>query len=70
MDRDDVKSILKTTTSDAVREGAFGLPFMVIDAVQGSWQENQTFFGSDRFEVMSHKLGITPNYFVHAILYL
>ena len=34
MDRDDVKSILKATTSEAVREGAFGLPFIVIDPHQ------------------------------------
>ena len=59
MNTDDVKSLLKTTTSQAVEDGAFGLPFIIIN--QGKDHlgiENETFFGSDRFEVMANRLGI------------
>ena len=59
MKQDDVKSLLKTTTSQAVEDGAFGLPFIIIN--QGKDHlgiENETFFGSDRFEVIANRLGI------------
>ena len=59
MKQDDVKDLLKKTTSEAVEDGAFGLPFIIIN--QGKDHlgiENETFFGSDRFEVMANRLGI------------
>ena len=68
MNNDDVKKALKTTTSEAVGQGAFGLPFIVID--QGKDHlgiPNEIFFGSDRFEVMANRLGITLIYFVQTI---
>ena len=58
MKQDDVKDLLKKTTSEAVEDGAFGLPFIVID--QGKDHlgiENETYFGSDRFEVIANRLG-------------
>lgn len=60
MKQDDVKSLLKTTTSQAVEDGAFGLPFIIIN--QGKDHlgiENETYFGSDRFEVIANRLGIS-----------
>ena len=59
MQGDEVKNMLKETTSSAVEDGAFGLPFIIIR--QGKDHlgiEDETFFGSDRFEVIAHKLGI------------
>ena len=62
MQGDEVKNMLKETTSSAVEDGAFGLPFIIIR--QGKDHlgiEDETFFGSDRFEVIAHKLGILDN---------
>ena len=59
MNSDEVKTLLKDTTTDAVDDGAFGLPFIIIK--QGKDHlgiDDETFFGSDRFEVIAHKLGI------------
>ena len=59
MQGDEVKNMLKETTANAVEDGAFGLPFIIIR--QGKDHlgiEDETFFGSDRFEVIAHKLGI------------
>jgi glutathione S-transferase kappa 1 len=49
-----VKDALKACTDDAVARGAFGFPaiFTVIDG------EEQLFFGSDRFDVLAHELGL------------
>ena len=59
MQKEDVKSILKETTSEAVEVGAFGLPFIVIDKGKDHLGiENEVFFGSDRFEVIANCLGI------------
>ena len=51
---DDLKNALKETTSEAVEAGAFGLPFMVIDREKSI----ETFWGSDRFEIMANSLGL------------
>ena len=59
MQSEEVKSLLKDTTSSAVEDGAFGLPFIILR--QGKDHlgiDDETFFGSDRFEVIAHKLGI------------
>ena len=57
-----MKNTLKSTTSEAVKEGAFGLPFIILDQRQwpgkGGDVPNETFFGSDRFEVMANSLGM------------
>ena len=50
---------MKDTTSSAVEDGAFGLPFIILR--QGKDHlgiDDETFFGSDRFEVIAHKLGM------------
>lgn len=51
---DDLKYVLKETTSEAVKAGAFGLPFMTIE------RDNTVdrFWGSDRFEIMANSLGV------------
>ena len=59
MQSEEVKSLLKDTTSSAVEDGAFGLPFIILR--QGKDHlgiDDETFFGSDRFEVIAHKLGM------------
>ncbi|XP_026782270.3 glutathione S-transferase kappa 1 [Pangasianodon hypophthalmus] len=48
-----VKDNLKQTTQEAVNYEAFGLP-LVVCHVDG---KPQTFFGSDRFELMAHCIG-------------
>ena len=58
MQSEEVKNLLKVTTSNAVEDGAFGLPFIILR--QGKDHlgiDDETFFGSDRFEVIAHKLG-------------
>ena len=65
MKQDDVKSLLKTTTSQAVEDGAFGVPFIIVN--QGKDHlgiENETFFGSDRFEMIANRLGISKTHIV------
>lgn len=49
-----VKDRLKANTDEAVERGAFGFPALFC-AVDG---EEQMFFGSDRFDVMAHELGL------------
>ena len=59
MSNDEVKKVLKTTTSEAVQDGAFGLPFIIIDHGKDHLGiPNEAFFGSDRFEVIANRLGI------------
>ena len=53
MNTDEIKEALKKSTREAVEEGAFGLPFMV---VYHSNTNVETFFGSDRFEVFANRL--------------
>ena len=48
MESEAVKNELKTRTSEAVSEGAYGLPYLVLH--HGN-QKTDSFFGSDRFEV-------------------
>ena len=50
---EELKSILKNATSDAVRIGAFGLPFITIDVDE----KLHTFWGSDRFEIIANTIG-------------
>ena len=50
---EELKNILKDTTSEAVNMGAFGLPFMTIDFDKSL----NTYWGSDRFEIMASTLG-------------
>lgn len=45
----DVKDTLKATTAEAVERGVFGAPTM--------FAGGEMFFGSDRFELMAHRLG-------------
>jgi len=53
MSKDEIKNELKSCTKRAVEEGAFGVPFMV---VHHSDSNVETFFGSDRFEVLADTL--------------
>jgi len=53
MNKDEIKEALKKTTKEAIEEGAFGVPFM---AVHHSDSNVETFFGSDRFEVLANRL--------------
>lgn len=55
METEEVKSLLKETTDEAVREGAYGLPYLVVHKRRNEGVE--TFFGSDRFELMANVLG-------------
>ena len=55
METEEVKALLKETTSEAVREGAFGLPYLVFHKRRNEGVE--TFFGSDRFELIASVLG-------------
>ena len=50
---DELKLTLKNVTSDAVKIGAFGLPFITIDFDEKLY----TFWGSDRFEIMASTIG-------------
>ena len=62
MNGDTVKDLLKTTTSEAVEKGAFGLPYIVINKGKDHLGiDDDTYFGSDRFEVMASKLGNLRN---------
>ena len=62
MNDDTVKDMLKTTTSEAVEKGAFGLPYIVINKGKDHLGiDDDTYFGSDRFEVMASKLGNLRN---------
>lgn len=49
-----VKDRLKASTDEVVERGAFGFP-AIFTSVDG---EDQMFFGSDRFDVMAHELGL------------
>lgn len=49
-----VKDRLKAATDEAVERGAFGFPAM-FTTVDG---EEQLFFGSDRFDILAHELGL------------
>ena len=49
-----VKDRLKANTDEAVERGAFGFP-AIFTKVDG---EDQLFFGSDRFDVIAHELGL------------
>ena len=53
MNKTEVKEALKASTQDALNEGAFGLPFIV---VHHSKTSVETFFGSDRFEILADRL--------------
>jgi hypothetical protein len=50
-----VKDLLKTTTAEAVAEGAYGLPYMVYHMRNN---KVESFFGSDRFELAAAMLGM------------
>jgi len=55
MGKDETKEALKRCTQEALNEGAFGLPFM---AVHHTKTNVETFFGSDRFEIMADRLRV------------
>ena len=55
METEEVKSLLKETTEEAVREGAYGLPYLVFHKRRNEGVE--TFFGSDRFELIANVMG-------------
>lgn len=47
---DDVKNALKTTTKEALEKGAFGAPTIIVSKINSSKEDEQIYFGSDRFE--------------------
>jgi len=51
---DAVKDRLKQTTQEALDHGAFGAPIIVFDAAN----QKEMIFGSDRFPVMAHMMGV------------
>ncbi|TNY23776.1 thioredoxin-like protein [Rhodotorula diobovata] len=51
---DKVKGLLKSESQQAVDEGAFGFPWIVVERDDG---EKRSFFGSDRFETIAFWLG-------------
>ena len=55
METEEVKALLKATTEEAVREGAYGLPYLVFHKRRNEGVE--TFFGSDRFELIANVMG-------------
>ena len=62
MNGDTIKDTLKTTTSEAVENGAFGLSYIVINKGKDHLGiDDDTYFGSERFEVMASKLGNWAN---------
>ncbi len=54
MDTDEVKDSLRKMTDEAVEEGAFGLPYIVTK----QYNKEDSYFGSDRFEIMAARLGV------------
>ena len=50
----DTKDMLKELTTDAVKNGATGAPYMVVKTPNN---KPMVFFGSDRFEQMAFTLG-------------
>lgn len=54
IDSDEVKEALKRTTSEAIEDGAFGLPYLAFEKRDN---KIEGFFGSDRFELIAHRFG-------------
>jgi glutathione S-transferase kappa 1 len=51
----EVKDELRRTTDEALSYGSFGTPTILIYKTDG---QHQMFFGSDRFELIAHILGV------------
>ncbi|XP_059094198.1 glutathione S-transferase kappa 1-like [Tigriopus californicus] len=56
----EVKDRLKSVTREAVDDGACGLPFLVFHVNKGD-TDVETYFGSDRFPVIAHRLDLEWN---------
>ena len=54
MELPEVKEMLKSTTQEAIDEGSFGAPWIVVH-LNG---QKHSFFGSDRFHIMARLLGM------------
>jgi glutathione S-transferase kappa 1 len=52
---DDNKGRLREATDEAVARGAFGFPAIFVTDADG---DEQMYFGSDRFSLMAHELGL------------
>jgi len=52
------KAALKATTEEAIKRGAYGAPTIFVRAITEQPDQAQMFFGSDRFHLVAHQLGI------------
>ena len=50
-----IKDLLKATVAEAVGQGAYGAPTMVVTS---PGKDKMAFFGSDRFEQLAFSLGL------------
>ena len=65
METEPVKDRLKALTKEAVDEGAFGMPYIVVYDHQ---REPHYFFGCDRFDAIASQFGEQSQRFIHSFI--